>query len=503
MKARKQRDAFLLMLAENTDIDARTRWRDATTILQDDPRYKNVEDARDREDLFLEFIVELEKKEKEDKRRQREAAIAQFNKVLADFAEDGRIDHRSVWADSKKIFLDLIVRAEFRAMDDSDFRRCFQAYTTELLEAHKLAERRKKEEFERALAVAKTGLRGVLEGAAGSGLVTSETRWKEVLALGEVVKSPAFAEMQALFPADVDSDGSRFTTACKDVFASVQDKLYEQYRIDRRLVKDILHSHSYKIKYDTTYGAFRIFALKVARMQESAPATEGGDDNAAAPHAVGVPVPPVSLLEPVVVLQEEGEEHDDLPGENLKALMVDRPSALAAIFAELHKKAVADHEEELQYARKVEKKFVALLEENFYRVEHAEIPWDDAKRTLQRRSVYDELSKSDRKRLFAEHMESLRAPKSRSGSFNVPLPATVEGPAPAPRRRSESKDRRRQRSRSHSHSNRGRDSARGERDRGGERERSHGRRVVVEVEREVKVRQLTMLGIVFRRVCFT
>lgn len=476
MKARKQRDAFLLMLAENTDIDARTRWRDATTILQDDSRYKNVEDARDREDLFLEFIVELEKKEKEDKRKHREAAIAQFNKVLADFAEDGKIDHKSLWADSKKIFLDLIVRAEFRAMDDSDFRRCFQTYTAELQEAHKAAERKRKEEFERALAVAKSGLRTVLEGAARSGRVTSETRWREVLALEEVAQAPALAEMQALFPADTDSEGSRFTLACKDVFGAVQDKLYEQYRIDRRMVKDILHSHNFKVKHDMSFAAFRTFALKVARMQESVPAAENGEEKDQA----------ASVLEPAVVLQEEGEEHDDLPGENLKALIADRPSALVAIFSELHKKSVADHEEEEQYARKVEKKFVALLAENFYRAEHADIAWDDAKRTLQRRSVYDELSKADKKRLFAEHMDALRTSKSRSGSVSLPAAAAVaEGPAPAPRRRSESKDRRRQRSRSHSHANRGRDGARGERER--ERERSHGRRVVVEVERDMKV----------------
>eukprot|EP00128_Syssomonas_multiformis_P015575 Colp12_sorted_trinity150504_noHs@4141 len=478
LKARKQRDAFLLMLAENTDIDARTRWRDATTILQDDARYKNIEDARDREDLFLEFIVELEKKEKEDKRRQREAAIAHFNKVLADFAEDGKIDHQSLWADSKKIFLDLIVRAEFRAMDDSDFRRCFQTFTAELQEAHKVAERKKKEEFERALSAAKGSLRSVLETAARSGLVTSETRWKEALALQDLADAPALAEMRALFPADTDTEGARFTAACKDVFSTVQDKLYEQYRIDRRLVKDILHSHNFKVKHDMTFAVFKAFALKVARMQESvAAAVDGGEEKDRTLQLV-------SALEPAAVLQEEGEEHDDLPGENLKALMLERPSALGAIFTELHKKAVVDHEEELHYARKVEKKFQALLAENFYRLEHADIAWDDAKRTLQRRSVYDELSKTDRKRLFAEHMDSLRHPKSRSGSFSAPVAAaTAEGPAPAPRKRSESNDRRRQRSRSHSHTNRGRDATRGERA-GSERERSHGRRVVVESDRD-------------------
>ena len=480
MKARKQRDAFLMMLAENTDIDARTRWRDATLILQDDPRYKNVEDARDREDLFLEFIVELEKKEKDDKRKLREGAIAQFRKVLEGFAEDGKIDHTSIWADSKKHFLDLIVRTEFRAMDDSDFRRTFQDFTAELLEAHRLAERKKKEEFERDLVSSQSELRGVLETVASSGRLTHDSRWREMLTLSEVTASPAFTKLQSLFSSESDKDGNRFTSACKDVLGAVQDKLYQQYRLDRRLVKDIMHSHSFKVQHDTSFPQLKAFALKVARVQECATDGVDGKDGDVPPPSSSVQVQPSLEAVPSTQLQEEGEEHDDLPGENLKAMMLERPSALPLIFAELHKKAVADHEEEVQYALKVEKKFLALLAENFYRVEHADIPWDDAKRTLQRRSVYDELSKTDRRRLFAEHMDALRTGKPRTNSFSLAgsgvgagagagsnsassrtaaAPAThAEAPRSSRRSesknrsssyRSESKDRRRQRSYSH------------------------------------------------------
>ena len=38
-KARKCRDNFLLMLAENVEIDAKTRYRDAVEFLQGDPRF--------------------------------------------------------------------------------------------------------------------------------------------------------------------------------------------------------------------------------------------------------------------------------------------------------------------------------------------------------------------------------------------------------------------------------------------------------------------------------
>lgn len=71
---RRHRDAFLVMLAENTKIDSRTRWVDASNILKDDNRFKNIEDAGEREDLFNEFVGELIKKEREDKNRVLETA---------------------------------------------------------------------------------------------------------------------------------------------------------------------------------------------------------------------------------------------------------------------------------------------------------------------------------------------------------------------------------------------------------------------------------------------
>ena len=55
---------FMKMLAQNTQIDGRSRWDDAERMLRDDPRFKAVPDSSDREDLFSEFVEALTKKEK-------------------------------------------------------------------------------------------------------------------------------------------------------------------------------------------------------------------------------------------------------------------------------------------------------------------------------------------------------------------------------------------------------------------------------------------------------
>jgi pre-mRNA-processing factor 40 len=418
------------MLAENTDIDARTRWKDAVAILQDDARYKNIEDARDREELFQEFIVELEKKEKEDKRRARDEAVEAFNRVLREFAAEGKISRKSIWADSKKVFVDVICRSDYRAMDDSDFRRAFQSYTAELEEEFRTAEKRRKLEQERGVAACQSELRTLLEGLVREGQLTVDTRWKECVELEAVRVSAVLAKLREYFSVEEDRDGAALTAACRHVFDAVQNKAYDQYRLDRRLVKDMMSKHNWKIRHDSTFTDFKAFALKVGRVRE-ADEVQGAEASKVVvePLAAGAGRP-----------AEDGEELDEAPSEQLRAMMVERPVALAQVFAELLKKAQADYEEEQQWVRKVEKKFNSVLAENFYLPEHASIPWDDAKKALQRRSVYDELGKSDRRRLFAEHMAALAS--------GVKIPERAAEP-PHPERDEKSRHRR-----SRSHSNR-------------------------------------------------
>lgn len=64
-RARKARDNFLKMLAENTEIDHRTTWREAVRILADESRFTAVEDEREREEIYNDFVFELAKKEKQ------------------------------------------------------------------------------------------------------------------------------------------------------------------------------------------------------------------------------------------------------------------------------------------------------------------------------------------------------------------------------------------------------------------------------------------------------
>ena len=114
-------------LAETVEIDSRTRWRDAVELLQHDSRFKAVEDPRDREELFNDFVLELEKKEREDRLRKREVATIKINEILESKVADGSLTRETMWADlSSELVLLVSKNSELRILDDSDVKKCFQ-----------------------------------------------------------------------------------------------------------------------------------------------------------------------------------------------------------------------------------------------------------------------------------------------------------------------------------------------------------------------------------------
>jgi hypothetical protein len=381
------------MLAENTEIDARTRWRDAVVILQDDQRFKNLEDVRDREELFKDFTLELEKKEKEDKRRTKESAMDQFHKVLDQFKEEKKINRKSVWVESKKLFADVICKTEYRSLDDTDFRRVFQDFTSSLEEEYRKDERRKKADFEKRLELYQADLKGLLEDLVKQGKINVESRAKEVLIMKEVDTSEPFVKIISLC-LSLDNAETKSSTACRDVVEEVITKVQDLYRSDKRVIKGLMSEHRVKIRHDTMFRDFRSALLKLARMKEVETRNGAMALMLQEDHAAGM-------------ASEEGEEFDSSTPLALRQMFLERPSSLEVIFKELHKKAVEDYEEDCEYMLKIEKKFNSVLAEYFYSPEHVNIPWDDAKVQLQKRSVYEALGKSDRKRLYGAYMQQL------------------------------------------------------------------------------------------------
>ena len=115
-----------------------------------------------------------------------------------------------------------------------------------------------------------------------------------------------------------------------------------------------------------------------------------------------------------VSTEEEGEEVEDtmtrsreVCSSKLQDMLSKRPANLQIIFDDLVADAMEEYKEEQKRVARKTERFMQLLEEYFYRSDHVDTTWSDAKKCLSKHSAYDDLPKAERKRLFKEYMAEL------------------------------------------------------------------------------------------------
>jgi hypothetical protein len=533
VKAKKHREAFLRMLAEHTDIDVRTRWRQAQEMLREDIRFKNVDDAREREDLFQEFINELEKKEKEDRQRQKDRAmqiLLELFQRMREPANNSLVLHaQSTWSEHKETLLSLLQRPDLRVMDETDMRRAFQDFVTRLQQEAKLEERRRREEWQQQVEsnerdclsfLVEQTLLGhfLLPGWADAPIVSSSSssgangpyhlRYKEIMQHDHFTSHcPAYPRLQALY-----QDATAYGHVLKETMVPGSEALnrrlhqlydrwcesmQESYRSDKKLVKKACsivlhpqwkpgmtsvpeggslpsslsssshhhhHQHHYhhhhphhhhynahRIEHDTSVpdvfqrliefanlpddGASSPSSPSEARDHHGSTSTSNINSNSNGGRGVGS-WPAVSdiggwkqyVAEHWSVVPTNGDPSSDetsshptptptnsnntaggvvVSPTSLRKLLQTRPWIVRFILDEQSARAKEDYEEEMRYRKKAEDKFVQLLKDAVYLSDHLRYTWEDVKPMIQHRSAYEALTKSDRRRVFAQYMQEL------------------------------------------------------------------------------------------------
>jgi pre-mRNA-processing factor 40 len=68
-------------------------------MFENDPRFKALEDDREREDMFEDYLLDLDKKEKEAKKKERKKNMDAFRKFLetCDYVKVGGSRQVSDW----------------------------------------------------------------------------------------------------------------------------------------------------------------------------------------------------------------------------------------------------------------------------------------------------------------------------------------------------------------------------------------------------------------------
>lgn len=395
-------------LAEETKIDARTRWSDAIVILKDDTRYKNLDDPREREDLFTEFISELTKKEREDKMKLKDAAMRNLSELLDNLRDKGVITRQTLWGDHRDVILSYTKGADIKGLDEIDIKRVVQDLVSKLELQYREEERARKDQRMQILRENQRSFHVFLEILCKKGLIKPDDRWIDIADMSSVKESQEYQELIQACDKLIAVEA-----AIREVIEKFISNLRESLRSDRRVFKDCLYELKLNIDYDTSFSQVKSSLLKFASMNEKLNEETG--------HSEFVELLGEKSFEEDVVQVPRSKESISL-STSLREIFKERPFHIQLIFEDYHRQAVIMHDEDAKAQKRREDRFIELLESYFYRSDHINIEWDDAKKLLDRHSAYDALSRSDRKRLFNDYISDLRKKmESRIKQMKKPL----------------------------------------------------------------------------------
>ncbi len=124
LKRDRLRTRFRQMLEEDLTLNSDFKFCEVINKYCGDERWRAV-DERDRDELFQDYLDDLEKKENEDKKNLRESRVRNFKRIL----EEKRLPITTKW---KEICLNFRDDSVFNTMEKVDRLRAFSEYILDL-----------------------------------------------------------------------------------------------------------------------------------------------------------------------------------------------------------------------------------------------------------------------------------------------------------------------------------------------------------------------------------
>ncbi|PHT32900.1 hypothetical protein CQW23_29237 [Capsicum baccatum] len=226
------------------ELSPSSRWSKAISIFEHDERFKAVERAKDREDLFEDYVEELEKKEHakalEEQKRNR-VEYLEFLKSC-DF-----IKASSQW---RKIQDRLEADERCSRLEKIDRLEIFQEYIRDLESKEEEQRKLRMEELRKAERKNRDEFRKLMEEHVAAGILNAKTNWRDYC-----IKIKDFAAYLAV------SSNTSGSTA-KDLFTDVMDELEKQYLDDKSQIKDAVRMAEIGLTSAWTLDDFKVAIAK-------------------------------------------------------------------------------------------------------------------------------------------------------------------------------------------------------------------------------------------------
>ncbi len=143
-RLKEKKEAFKKLLSE-AKLTGKSSFSEFTSKHGKDERFKGIEKGRERESLFNEHLLELRKKEKEERSEKRERAKKDFMTLLK---ETSGVDRHAHWNEVKRL---IEADSRYKAVDSSSQREdWFLDHIHELKEDHRREKEKKKKHRSRS-----------------------------------------------------------------------------------------------------------------------------------------------------------------------------------------------------------------------------------------------------------------------------------------------------------------------------------------------------------------
>ncbi|KAL8492170.1 hypothetical protein ACS0TY_023705 [Phlomoides rotata] len=240
-RQRKAKEEFMKMLEESEELTSSTRWSKAVTMFEDDKRFKAVELEADREDLFRNYSVDLQKKEKAKAQEEYRQNRLEFRQFLESC---GFIKVDSQWRKVQDLLED---DERCTRLDKIDRLDIFQDYIRDLEKEEDEQKKRQKEQLRRAERKNRDAFRKMMEEHIAAGILTAKTHWRDYCQ--KVKDSEAYEAVAS------NTSGS----TPKDLFEDVTEELEKKYDEDKAHVKDALKQEKITVASTWTFEDFKSF----------------------------------------------------------------------------------------------------------------------------------------------------------------------------------------------------------------------------------------------------
>ncbi|XP_057528501.1 pre-mRNA-processing protein 40A [Amaranthus tricolor] len=222
LRQKKAKEEFTKMLEESEVLTSSMKWSKAITLFEEDERFNAVDKPKDRQELFENYLVELQKKEKEKAEEEYRRNRDDYWKFLESCSF---IEANSLW---RKVQDRLEDDERCSRLEKIDRLEIFQDYIRFLEKEEEEQKKLQKEQLRRAERKNRDEFRNMLEADIAGGVINAKTSWREYC--GKVKDSSAYLAVAR------NTSGS----TPKDLFEDVVEDLENQYHDDKSIVKDAM-----------------------------------------------------------------------------------------------------------------------------------------------------------------------------------------------------------------------------------------------------------------------